>query len=583
MACSVKGTFYRVASLTLFLAAVFLFSTPANAQGAAAKPAENKDPGIPVTDPLVKEKCGRCHLADAKGNLSRISNVRTTPEGWEEAIKRMIRLNDLQVTPDEARKILRYLSNTHGLAPEEAAPVEYYSEHRIVDEKFTDPDVRHACASCHAIARPLSWRRSPEDWKHLVDMHVAFFPSVEATAFRSGGGRRAAATEGEENNAPHKDPVDKAIEFIQKATPLHTPEWAAWQASVTAPRLAGRWLVSGYQPGKGKFFGETVIAAGASEDQFTTKTTLHYIDGSSTTLTEQGASIVYTGFQWRGRSTIDNAGTAIGAPKTVREVMLLSKDQSELEGRWFWGVYQEFGMDVKLRRSQTSTTLLGTDIFSIHAGTTNGKITIYGDHLPQDVSAADINLGAGIKVTGIAQKSPDAVTVTVDVAANALPGPRAASVSTFTIPNAFAVYQKVDFVRVTPVTSLAHLGSEPHAKGYVQFEALGYSFGADGKANTADDINLGPMPAAWKLEEFVASYGDDDIQYVGALDAKTGLFTPSSDGPSKDRRSMRNNYGDVWAVASVTPEGAKEPITGRSYLVVSVPQYVQYDQPEVAQ
>jgi quinohemoprotein amine dehydrogenase len=45
---------------------------------------------------------------------------------------------------------------------------------------------------------------------------------------------------------------------------------------------------------------------------------------------------------------------------------------------------------------------------------------------------------------------------------------------------------------------------------------------------------------------------------------------------------MRNNYGDVWVVASYTPEGQPKPVTGRSYMVVSVPQYIQYDQPEVA-
>ena len=31
--------------------------------------------------------------------------------------------------------------------------------------------------------------------------------------------------------------------------------------------------------------------------------------------------------------------------------MMLSRDQSQLEGRWFWGAYQEFGMDTAMRRS----------------------------------------------------------------------------------------------------------------------------------------------------------------------------------------------------------------------------------------
>jgi len=49
-------------------------------RGAPAGPSEE---GIPVTSELVLNKCGGCHVKDAKGNLSRISWIRTTPEGWE--------------------------------------------------------------------------------------------------------------------------------------------------------------------------------------------------------------------------------------------------------------------------------------------------------------------------------------------------------------------------------------------------------------------------------------------------------------------------------------------------------------------
>ena len=115
--------------------------------------------------------------------MTRISYIRTTPEGWEEAIKRMVRLNGLQLSPDEARSILRYLSDHHGLAPEENAKIAYFTEHRIIDEKIPSPEVAHACAACHALAKPLSWHRTPADWQYLENMHIAFFPSVRFTAF----------------------------------------------------------------------------------------------------------------------------------------------------------------------------------------------------------------------------------------------------------------------------------------------------------------------------------------------------------------------------------------------------------------
>lgn len=77
------------------------FTAQAQRNGAAAARAEAKpapEEGIPVTDALVISKCGGCHTRDAKGNMLRISWERATPEGWEEAIKRMVRLNGLTLT-----------------------------------------------------------------------------------------------------------------------------------------------------------------------------------------------------------------------------------------------------------------------------------------------------------------------------------------------------------------------------------------------------------------------------------------------------------------------------------------------------
>src|SRR5258708_35915420 len=49
-----------------------------------------REEGIPVTDPLVIAKCGDCHARDEQGNMQRISGARTTPEGWQNVLKRMI-------------------------------------------------------------------------------------------------------------------------------------------------------------------------------------------------------------------------------------------------------------------------------------------------------------------------------------------------------------------------------------------------------------------------------------------------------------------------------------------------------------
>ncbi len=256
-------------------------NAPAQSQEAKAPPEE----GIPVADQLVISKCGGCHTRDAKGNMLRISWERATPEGWEEAIKRMVRLNGVSLSPVEARAVVKYLATYHGLAPEEAKPIMYFAEHRIQDETNIPNDaVRGACANCHAFARPLSWRRSPDDWKLLTNLHVAFYATAEQ-AFRrglgAGGGGNAPMVAARESGTP-KLPVDEALAFLDKSAPLHTPEWAAWSARMRAPKLAGRWLVSAHIPGKGMYFGEMTIEPGAAADEFKTSVKLKSVkDGSA--------------------------------------------------------------------------------------------------------------------------------------------------------------------------------------------------------------------------------------------------------------------------------------------------------------
>ena len=80
--------------------------------------------------------------------------------------------------------------------------------------------------------------------------------------------------------------------------------------------------------------------------------------------------------------------------------------------------------------------------------------------------------------------------------------------------------------------------------------------------------------------------GDDDINFVGKLN-DSGLFTPSLEGPNPERKKQANNYptnnwGDVWVAATYDSPGGT-PLKARSYLVVTVPVYVRYDQPEVGQ
>jgi quinohemoprotein amine dehydrogenase len=131
---------------------------------------------------------------------------------------------------------------------------------------------------------------------------------------------------------------------------------------------------------------------------------------------------------------------------------------------------------------------------------------------------------------------------------------------------------------------MARLGGTTHPKGYQQFEAIAYHRGADNKPRTPDDFELGRVDVEWSVEEFLATYGDDDKDFIGSL-SPSALFTPALEGPNPKRKFSRNNYGDVWVVATYKGEKDKygKPLTAKSYLVVTVPLYIKWDTPEVAQ
>ena len=541
------------------------------------------EPGIPVTDRTTIERCGSCHKADEKQNLTRISWIRTTPEGWEEAIKRMVRLNGLALTPEDARHIVTYLSQDHGLAPQESAPHRWYLEMRQISSEPTPSlEVRIACASCHSFARPQTWRRTPTEWKLLVNMHIGYFPVSENNSFHArprpdGYGVLPASLNTQRAplpSTPHYV-VDDALDYLNKNNGLHSAAWSSWRASMIYPNLKGRWYIAATAAGKGKYFGSMTLTPGKSANLFTYSAELVRVaDGSKISFT--GQSVIYTGYEWRGRAEAPGIGA-------VRQVMTVSPDQSSIEGRWFWGGYQEFGINVTAHRASGDPTVLGIDVSSIHAGSQNVALKILGDNFPPTLQASDIDMGTGVHVKSLTSSKLREISLLVDVDAKVVSGFRGVSVKSRLTPNVFAIFDRIDYIKISDESALARLGGNGHPKGYVQFEATAFNRGLDGLPNTADDIDLGPIAVKWSMEEFISHYNDTDREFVGSIDGG-GLFTPAAEGPNPQRHFATNNTGDVWVVASYNDkDSGTTPLTAKSYLVVTVPLYMKWDEPEVAQ
>jgi len=534
---------------------------------------EEIDAGIPITSDLVKRTCSPCHKVDEKQRMSRISWRRTTPEGWEQTIKRMISLNNLKMEPADAREILRYLADNLGLAPEEARPAAFEVEKRMIDYKYTaNKDAEEVCTKCHSMGRVISQRRSKSEWELLIAMHRGYYPLSDFQAFRRGGPPQT--TPGPDGRPPdNRHPMDKVIPHLADALALKTPEWSTWSANMRAPMLAGRWAFYGYQIGKGPFFGVTSIRATDKDDEFVTET--RYVRSKTgDVFTRQGKAIVYTGFQWRGRSSVDSQGK-----DAMREVMFVDRNQHELTGRWFTGAYDEFGIDVTLRRIGNDPLVLGLDKVALQTGTSH-EVQIHGANFPANLNAGAIDFGPGVSVKRVVSATPDLAKVEVEVAKDAHIGPRDVSVAGALREGAAMVYDKIDGIKVHPQAGMARVGGIAFPKEFQQFEAIAFSNGADGKPDTKDDLNLGPIDVTWSIDEYTATFDDDDKAYVGVID-DNGLFTPNVDGPNPKRKNHADNFGDVWVIATLhLPEG--KTLRARAHLLVTVPLYIKFDQPEVA-
>ncbi|MCA1583241.1 MAG: quinohemoprotein amine dehydrogenase subunit alpha [Acidobacteria bacterium] len=533
---------------------------------AASVPAPKPEVGIPIPSPLVQKACGPCHTTDEKQQISRISFQRNTPEGWQDTLKRMVALNDLQIDPQTAREVVKYLSNHLGLAPEEAAPAAFEVERRLIDYKYASNDVEGLCNRCHSLGRVISQRRARSEWDGLIAMHRGWYPLVDRQAFRRmGPAPRDREPDGRPPDTRH--PVEKAIDHLSRAFPLQTPEWSAWSATMRPARLDGTWALTGWDPGKGAIYGRAVITPVAgTTDEFTTEISYTYAR-SGKTVARAGRAVIYTGFQWRGRST-QSAGSgsaasgvepsmAAGNDKTaLREVMFVERDWRRIAGRWFTGGYDEQGLDVRFERLGRETHILGTDRTALPVAAREQSLRLFAANLPATLQPGDVDLGPGLSIVRIDSTTSDGVTLVVNVAANAAVGPRDIVFAGVAKPAALTVYDRIDAIRVAPSWNMARVGGVTFPKMFAQFEAWGYHNGLDGKPDTPDDLKLDLLDARWTLEEYTATYDDDDVKFVGELDEATGLFTPNIEGPNAKRRGERNNIGDVWVVATYMAPGS---------------------------
>ena len=241
----------------------------------------------------------------------------------------------------------------------------------------------------------------------------------------------------------------------------------------------------------------------------------------------------------------------------MKEALFVARDGSAIDGRLYWGGYDEFGIDVHLTRPGTGIVLQGTDKLAVRSPSNGAVEGIWREHAGRAQTGRLRSWPRG-QSGAHRRKQADRGAVGNRVAAGVAPGMHDVTLRGATAVKAFAVYDHVSYIKVMPDASFARLGGTIVPKQYAQFEAVAFANGPDGKPGTDDDLELGPVTANWSLEEFFSGPNDDDVKFVGKIN-DAGLFTPSGEGRIP---SARNNPTTLAPITTATC-GWTPPISQR--------------------
>ncbi|PFH19868.1 MULTISPECIES: quinohemoprotein amine dehydrogenase subunit alpha [Burkholderia] len=483
---------------------------------------------------ILSQTCAACHAAESKDSWSRISHQRKTPEGWLMTIARMQTMHGLTISDDERRILVKYLSDTQGLAPSETKDFRYAPERRLnTQEIVNNEEFKQMCARCHSAARPLLQRRPVAEWDKLVNFHLGQWPSIEYSAMgRDRDWFKIALTE----MAP----------MLAKDYPYDSKAWTDWKRHhPPATALAGTWSFGGHMPGKGDAYGTMTVKGGAG-DRFDVELKGRFADGSP--LAGTGTAVLYTGYEWRASVKVGDT--------TMRQVLMAS--DGTLHGRMFDDAHDERGLDFNAAKLGNAQIVAVQPAYVKAGGETD--VTIVGANL-QGTPA----FGAGVTVASVLERTPEYVRVRVKAADGSAAGARRVSVGA-AHADGFAVYREIRDVKVEPDFAVARIGgnggSTPKVEG--RFDAVAWGVDAAGKP-----FRIGVVPAQWSVAPFDdQSKRDRDTQFAGAMQASTGIFTPGNAGPNPARRMGTNNTGNLNVVATVT-DGSRT-VTGTGHMIVAV-------------
>ena len=186
------------------------------------------------------------------------------------------------------------------------------------------------CARCHSWARTALQRRTEADWRKQIDSH-----SVSSTIEYQALGRDRNWWTSRPRSLPRSSPI----------VPLQDAGMGCLEGARRAGPVGESRMV-GHDPGHGDYQGKVTIAS-QGQDKYAYKLRFAYADG--TKMDGTGSGIVYTGYEWRSRTTVGDQASL--------QVFEVSEDGNRMTGRDFAEDASALGGPVTVVREQSSQIL----------------------------------------------------------------------------------------------------------------------------------------------------------------------------------------------------------------------------------
>lgn len=497
---------------------------------------------------IINSKCTACHVGNLDADLSRISDQRKTPEGWYMTVKRMQREHGLSITRDEETNVIKYLSDYQGLTPDEIKPYAYTLDKTPnVTEEGKDDLLVEMCVRCHSESRIGLQRRTADEWNSLVNYHVAQFPSFEVQALARDRDWFGIAQ-------------NEIVPYLAENFGKDQAKFDEYKKSIKNYKLPVKWITSGHTPGVGDFTAILTLIE-SSDESYAMLMDYKYANGE--VQKARGIAIVYSKTEIRGSFELNGV--------VYRQILHINPKTNSFEGRMFESLHPENGSTLKGKAlNSKESSIVGIYPKAIKVGNKE-TLTIIGTNL-----GGQVKLPSGLKVLKTVKHTKNEIILEVEVSKNAKTSSNNIQIGSKVFKNSIVTYDKVDYIKITPDYAISRIGAEKNEKilkEYATFEAIAYVNGKDGEKATADDIELGVVPATWSLEAFdEQSIEDKDLDYAGQIDEKTGKFTPSISGPNPKRKLMANNVGNL-SVIGTYKDGDVE-LSEKSHMIVTVPKYI---------